>query len=173
MLATPLQLAAAVATLANGGVRMQPRTVRAIQDPESLATAPTPLVATSTVAVHEQQHLAEVIAAMTEVVHGKRGTAKAIGKDAGYMIAGKTGTAQVFSLKQDEKYDATKVDERLRDHAWFVAFAPVEHPRIAIAVLVENGGSGSGTAAPIARAVMDHYLVGNAKQPTLNVNSGE
>ena len=87
------------------------------------------------------------------------GTAAAISKGASYTIAGKTGTAQVFSVGQNEKYVEKNVAERLRDHAWFIAFAPAEAPRIAIAVLVENGGFGASAAAPIARKVMDAYLL--------------
>jgi penicillin-binding protein 2 len=75
-----------------------------------------------------------------------------------YKIAGKTGTAQVFGIKQDEEYVAEDIDKHLRDHALFIGFAPVENPRIAIAVVVENGGSGGAVAAPIARKIMDHYL---------------
>jgi penicillin-binding protein 2 len=87
------------------------------------------------------------------------GTARASGKGAAYSIAGKTGTAQVFTVAQGAKYNEKLIDERLRDHAWFIAFAPVEAPRIAVAVLVENGGFGASAAAPIARAVMDAYLL--------------
>ncbi|MGB5623265.1 MAG: penicillin-binding transpeptidase domain-containing protein, partial [Gammaproteobacteria bacterium] len=99
------------------------------------------------------------IAGMVEVMHGPRGTARAAAADAPYRIAGKTGTAQVVNIAQDEKYDAEELDERLRDHALFIAFAPAQEPRIAVSVVVENGGSGSGTAAPLARAVLDNYLL--------------
>jgi penicillin-binding protein 2 len=101
------------------------------------------------------------------------GTAHAMGKGAEYSIAGKTGTAQVFTVAQNAKYNEKTVAERLRDHAWFIAFAPVDAPRIAVAVLVENGGFGASAAAPIARKVMDAYLLGadgklkaQAKAPT-------
>jgi penicillin-binding protein 2 len=99
------------------------------------------------------------------VVHGmigvtQRGTAAAIGLHAPYVFAGKTGTAQVFTVGQNEKYNASKIDERLRDHSWFIAFAPADAPRIAIAVLQENGGAGASAAAPIARKVLDAYLLG-------------
>jgi penicillin-binding protein 2 len=87
-----------------------------------------------------------------------RGTARAAGLNAKYEMAGKSGTSQVFSLAQDEEYDEEIIDERLRDHALFVAFAPVDNPRIAVAVIVENGSSGSRVAAPIARQIMDEYL---------------
>jgi penicillin-binding protein 2 len=102
-------------------------------------------------------HWNQVIDAMTLVVEGAHGTARSIRSDH-YRIAGKTGTAQVFSIKQDEEYDEETVAKRKRDHALFIAFAPVEDPRIAIAVVVENGGHGGSVAAPIARKVMDHYL---------------
>jgi penicillin-binding protein 2 len=87
------------------------------------------------------------------------GTAAAISKDARYSIAGKTGTAQVFTVAQNARYNEKTVADRLRDHAWFIAFAPAEAPRIAICVLVENGGFGASAAAPIARRVMDAYLL--------------
>jgi penicillin-binding protein 2 len=93
------------------------------------------------------------------------GTAVYASLGAPYKIAGKTGTAQVVAMKQGEKYDAKKVDERLRDHAWFIAYAPADKPRIALAVLVENGGHGGGTAAPIARKVLDYYLLGKIPKP--------
>ena len=79
-----------------------------------------------------------------------------------YVSAGKTGTAQLFTIKQGEKYHAGSVDERLRDHAWYLAYAPADRPRIALAVLVENGGFGAQAAAPVARAVFDYYLLGRA-----------
>jgi penicillin-binding protein 2 len=95
---------------------------------------------------------------MHDVMQGPRGTARAVGIGAPYQMAGKSGTAQVISIAQDEEYDEEELEERLRDHALFIAFAPLENPRIAVAVIVENGSSGSGVAAPIARAIMDHHL---------------
>jgi penicillin-binding protein 2 len=95
---------------------------------------------------------------MIDVVHAARGTARRIGEDSPYRIAGKTGTAQVFSVKQDEEYDEETVAKRKRDHALFIAFAPADDPQIAISVVVENGGHGGSVAAPIARMIMDHYL---------------
>ena len=92
----------------------------------------------------------------------KEGTSAAAFKGAQYVSGGKTGTAQVFSLK-GEKYSEHRVDERLRDHAWFMAYAPADHPQIALAVLVENGGFGAQAAAPIARKVIDHYLLGSTE----------
>ncbi len=96
---------------------------------------------------------------MVAVTSGPRGTAQRIGRGAAYSIAGKTGTAQVFSVGQTEKYNEKEVAERLRDHALFVAFAPADDPKLAVAVLVENGGFGASAAAPIARAIFDAYLV--------------
>jgi len=93
------------------------------------------------------------------VVHSPRGTARTIGYTAPYRIAGKTGTSQVFGIKQNEEYVKEDIEVHLRDHALFVAFAPVKDPQIAVAVIVENGGGGGSTAAPIARAVLDSYLL--------------
>jgi penicillin-binding protein 2 len=97
---------------------------------------------------------------MEAVMHGPRGTAAKVGATAVYRIAGKSGTAQVVAIKQGEKYDRSKVHERHRDHALFVAFAPAEAPKIAVAVMVENGESGSGVAAPVVKQVMDAWLLG-------------
>ena len=99
-----------------------------------------------------------VIDAMVGVTQGEHGTARAIGWESPHTIAGKTGTAQVFSVAQGEEYDAEAIAKELRDHALFVAFAPAETPRIAVAVVVENGGSGSATAAPVARRIIDRWL---------------
>ncbi len=94
-----------------------------------------------------------------------RGTARAIAKTAEYNMAGKTGTAQAFSVAQNSKYVEKNVEERLRDHSWFIAFAPAEAPQIAVAVLVENGGFGASAAAPIARQIMDAYLLPRLPKP--------
>jgi penicillin-binding protein 2 len=157
MLSTPLQLARATAALAARGEHYEPRLVEAIRDAESDALVRTPARALAPIeaddAAWDQVH-----AAMHAVVNGSRGTARAIAVDSPYQIAGKSGTAQVFTVAQDEEYDAEELDVRLRDHAWFVAFAPVDAPEIAVAVIVENGGSGSRVAAPVARALMDAYL---------------
>jgi penicillin-binding protein 2 len=108
---------------------------------------------------------------MVEVVHGARGTAKGINKQLEYRIAGKTGTAQVFTVKQDEEYRESRLEEELKDHAWFIAYAPAEAPRIAVAVIAEHGGHGGSVAAPIARQVIDHYLNGKPC-PTPVLESG-
>ena len=157
-LVTPIQLAAATAALANGGRMLQPQIVYAEQEADSDELLPHQPQLHETITIHEQQHWDHVITAMTDVVHSARGTARGIGKDSPYKIAGKTGTAQVFGLKEEEKYDADAIAEKLRDHALFIAFAPVDDPKIAIAVIVENGGGGGSVAAPIARAIMDAYL---------------
>jgi len=104
-------------------------------------------------------------------VHNIRGTAKGINKGLNYHIAGKTGTAQVIGIKQDEEYDAELVAKRNRDHALFIAFAPVEDPKIAVAVIVENGEHGSSTAAPVARKIIDAYM--NYYPEALGEDKGE
>ena len=95
---------------------------------------------------------------MNDVVHAPNGTARRISEGAAYLFAGKSGTAQVFSLARDEKYEASKLAKELHDHALFVAFAPLERPRIALSIILENGGGGSANAAPIARMLFDDYL---------------
>jgi penicillin-binding protein 2 len=160
-LVTPVQLAVATAALANGGRILQPNIVLAEQDANSDDLLPHQPRLIETVTINNQNHWHAVIKAMTDVVHSERGTARRIGTDSTYRIAGKTGTAQVFGLKQEEKYDAEAIEEKLRDHALFIAFAPAETPTIAVAVIVENGGSGGAVASPIARAILDAYLLEN------------
>ncbi|MGH8494802.1 MAG: penicillin-binding protein 2 [Gammaproteobacteria bacterium] len=156
-LMTPLQIAHMAATLAARGRRFEPTLVSAIVDPltgERIEHQPREL---EPVQGLDPSAWELVLGAMRDVVNGPRGTARAIAS-AEYVISGKTGTAQVFSVAQEETYDAEEVEERLRDHALFIAFAPFEQPEIALAVIVENGGSGSGTAAPVARQVLDSYF---------------
>ena len=158
MLATPLQLANAVAAVATRGIRYQPHLVAAIEDPltgRRTMISPTRL---DDIALENEDHWDIVIDAMHEVMQGLRGTARQAGRNAAYEMAGKSGTSQVISISQDEEYDEEAIDERLRDHALFIAFAPIDNPRIAVAVIVENGSSGSRVAAPIARKIMDAYL---------------
>jgi penicillin-binding protein 2 len=157
-LATPIQLAAATAALANKGRFIQPRLAYARRVPGADVATVFPTVARQ-IRITNPGDWDIAIEDMAKVVESQRGTAKRIHSN-DYRIAGKTGTSQVFTIGQKERYDASKISERLRDHALFVAFAPVEDPRIAVAVMVENGGSGSGTAAPIARRVIDAYLGG-------------
>jgi penicillin-binding protein 2 len=156
-LSTPLQLAAATAAIANNGTFYTPRVVDHLSSRDSGEVHPIPARATP-IPVGAAAHWDDVRQAMVEVVEGARGTAKRIRSDR-YRIAGKTGTAQVFTVAQDEEYDAEALDKKLHDHALFVAYAPVEDPQIALAVIVENGGSGSAVAAPIARTIMDAYLL--------------
>jgi len=156
--ATPLQLAQATATLARRGVVLPPRMLYAVADQARTQLEVQRPPPHDPVPVVDAEHWDEVVHAMTQVVHGRRGTARRIGKDAPVTIAGKTGTAQLFKVKQDEKYDEDKVPEELRDHALFIAFAPAEAPVIAVGVLVENGGHGGSVAAPVARKVIDAYL---------------
>ena len=158
MLATPLQLAAAAGAIATRGIRYEPHLVAAIEDPvsgERYLTRPERL---DDVEISDDFYWDTIISAMHDVMQGPKGTARAIGVGAPYEMAGKSGTSQVISIGQDEEYDEEELDERLRDHALFVSFAPLENPRIAVAVVVENGSSGSRVAAPIARAIMDEYL---------------
>ena len=157
MLVTPLQLAHVVSVIASRGKVIKPRLVTALRNSstgklEPIAPTHLPDV-TSASAAQWDIVIKGMIGATT------RGTAAASGANAGYVIAGKTGTAQVYSVGQNEKYDAKTVQDRLRDHAWFIAFAPVEAPKIAVAVIVENGGFGASAAAPVARKVMDAYLL--------------
>ena len=159
ILATPLQLVTATAALANRGQRVSPRMVYKTSDPVSGKSTILPTVVGKYVTGYQQEHWDYVIQAMEDVVHGPRGTARRSGANAAYRFAGKTGTAQIFGIGDDEKYEKDKIPEHLRDHALFIAFAPVKEPKIALAIIVENGGSGSSTAAPIARKLLDHYLL--------------
>ena len=161
-LTTPLQLAAAVSMLANGGTYYEPHLVSALRDNQTHKE--TPILPKILRQVRfKAEYIQQVRRAMIDVLQ-PGGTASVAGAGAGYLIAGKTGTAQVFSMKQNERYDASRVSKRLRDHALFIAFAPADKPRIALAVLVENGGHGGSTAAPIARKVFDYYLLGRKPQ---------
>lgn len=152
---TPLQLAKVTAVMANRGHSVQPHLV----DTTNPGSGDHPARAHSAGDIPLNPHNVDnIIAAMINVIHGPRGTARQISKDIDYHIAGKTGTAQVFTIKQEESYNEQEVNEKLRDHALFIAFAPAEHPRIAIAVIVENGGHGGSVAAPIAGKVIAQYL---------------
>ena len=170
VLVTPLQLGVMTATLANRGGRVEPRIVGRLEhslngDNES-AVSHLQGARLGQVSANEQ-NFQTIIDAMTAVVAHPRGTAhRAAGLNAEYTMAGKTGTAQVVAIAQGAKYDASKLTDFQKDHALFVSFAPVENPKIAISVIVENGGSGSGAAAPVARKVADFYLLGkDANQP--------
>lgn len=151
-----LQLAAATATLANRGVMMRPRLVKSIEDPNTGEIIKTEPSIVRKVAVSDAA-LDLVTEAMVEV--NRSGTGARVFAGAPYTVAGKTGTAQVVSIGQNEKYNAARVAERHRDHSLYVAFAPAEKPAIALALIVENGGFGAAAAAPIARLVFDHLLL--------------
>ncbi len=160
--ATPLQLATATALLATRGRHFRPRLVRALVDPVTGAVEERVPRSLPPIELKDQANWEVIVDAMVAVTSGPRGTAVRASRGAAYSIAGKTGTAQVFTIGQTEKYDEKKIAERLRDHALFVAFAPAEAPKLVIAVLVENGGHGSSAAAPIARLVFDAYLTRGA-----------
>ncbi len=153
-LATPMQLAQATATLARRGIRIRPHLVKAIDGVDVLPTFDPPIL------LNNPRNWDVAIGGMHEVAQGPRGTARKAFLGVPYTVAGKTGTAQVVGIAQNEKYDAAKLAERQRDHGLFVAFAPVDKPQIAVAVIVENGNSGSGAAAPVARKVFDAWLLG-------------
>ena len=151
---TLLQLAQATAVLANDGRYMKPHLVSLIENPQTGALERTVTEPSHTIPL-KPENLEVIHKAMADVM--RKGTARRAFTDAPYQAAGKTGTAQVYSLK-GAKYNASAVDERLRDHALFMAYAPVEDPKIAIALIVENGGWGATTAAPVARKVFDYWL---------------
>ena len=159
LLVTPLQLANSTAAFASKGVRFRPHLVKTI---ERIPTYEQQEIVSQIVGRYEirrETNWQHVHDAMVNVVHGLRGTAKGISRGMEYRTAGKTGTAQVFEIAQDEEYDEETVAEKLRDHALFISYAPADNPRIAVAVIVENGGHGSTVAAPIARKIMDAYLL--------------
>ena len=166
-LVTPLQLAFATATLANNGVAYKPHLVKEVQSSRSSENRFIAKESLYDLNI-DPKDLDLVRRAMVAVTQ-PGGTAVYASLGAPYHIAGKTGTAQVVAMKQGEKYDAKNVDERLRDHAWFIAYAPAEQPKIALVVLAENGGHGGGVAAPIARKVLDYYLLGKVPKPLADV----
>jgi penicillin-binding protein 2 len=158
MLTTPLQLASAAATLGTRGIRYEPHLVAAIEDALTGERTLVSPVRLDDVRIDNDAYWDSVITGMHDVMQSVRGTAWAVGGNAPYEMAGKSGTAQVYSIAQEDEYDEEEIEERLRDHALFISFAPLDNPRIAVAVVVENGSSGSRVAAPIARAIMDEYL---------------
>ena len=158
-LVTPIQLAMATAVIANRGRQVRPYLLAEARDSATgRQVIKAPARAGKMVMFADAESWDLIIHSMEEVLHGERGTARASGKGAEYHFAGKTGTAQVISIGQDEEYDEDEIPEEFRDHALFIAFAPAETPEIAMAVIVENGGGGSRTAAPIARELLDHYF---------------
>jgi len=166
---TPLQLARAIATIANNGVAFRPHIVNYVEDirtRERTLIEPKPQ---GTLDV-KPEHLAVIQQALVGV--NKEGTGARAFAGVEYTSAGKTGTAQVIAIKQGEKYVESRVQERHRDHALFIAYAPAEQPKIALAVVVENAGFGARSAAPITRKVFDYYLLGKVPEPVKGSKDG-
>ena len=177
LLATPLQLAAVVATIANRGQVVAPRMLKSRD--VSAAASPLPRPAAGRVEGPSEEDWERLVDAMEDVVHrgnqgyGQNGTAWAyIGRGIDYRMAGKSGTAQVVGIPAGQEYDEEELDEYHRKHAWFIAFAPADAPQIAVAVLVENGGGGSSVAGPVAREVLDAYLLPRLEEQTLAARDG-
>lgn len=154
MQTTPLQLAQATVLMATRGKWIRPHLAKTIQGRIPVDANPLP-----DIVLRDPKFWDNGRHGMEQVMHGPRGTARKVGDTALYRIAGKSGTAQVVAIKQGEKYDRSKVQERHRDHALFVAFAPSDNPQIAVSVMVENGESGSGVAAPVVKQVIDAWLL--------------
>lgn len=164
MLATPMQLAQATAILANNGVAIQPRIVTHIEKGITGERVEIKPIIQDRIAV-DPNNIEIIKQGMVDVTM-PGGTAARVGNNAGYSIAAKTGTAQVVGIKQNEKYNESAMNARHLDHALFIAYAPAEDPTIAVAVIVENGKHGGSTAGPIARKVMDYYLLGKIPSPS-------
>ena len=154
MQSTPLQLAQATALIASKGKWIRPHLAKTIEGVPPVDPNPMP-----DIVLRDPSNWAKVSHGMQQVVHGARGTARVAGVGAQYLIAGKSGTAQVVAIKQGEKYDRSKVQERHRDHALFVGFAPANNPQITVSVMIENGEAGSRVASPVVRKVMDAWLL--------------
>ena len=171
MQSTPLQLAQATALIASKGKWNRPHLAKTIEGVPPVDPNPMP-----DIVLRDPSNWGKVNHAMQQVVHGARGTARIAGVGAQYLIAGKSGTAQVVAIKQGEKYDRSKVQERHRDHALFVGFAPANNPQIAVSVMIENGEAGSRVASPVVRAVMDAWLLdadGKLKPEYASVSKAE
>jgi penicillin-binding protein 2 len=152
MLTTPLQLAVMSARIASRGKTLVPKLLKSIDGKDIAPEFAPDLIE------YDDKYWNYIHQAMVDVVHSKKGTARGISEGISYKLAGKTGTAQVISIHEKDKYDSSKIDKRKWDHALFVAFAPADNPQIALGLIVENGEHGSRTAAPIARKVIDTYL---------------
>jgi penicillin-binding protein 2 len=157
-LATPIQLASAVATMATNGHRVKPRLVGVVEDAANGDKQVLEPQVLDQIELKDPSHWDYIKHAMFNVVHGAHGTARRISWGLKYKMAGKTGTAQVFGIKEDEEYNPEELEKRLHDHALFIAYAPADNPQIALAVIVENGGHAGATAAPIARKVIDAFM---------------
>ncbi len=162
MTTSPLQLAVATAAIANKGVIIQPKVLKSIQVPgEEITEVDKGLK--RQIPIKDIHNWEDVIDGMRQTIYAPKGSARRLNKNLKYTLAGKTGTAQVFGLDAEEQYIAANLEERLRDHALFTGFAPIENPKIAISVIVENAGSGSSKAAPLAKAVLDLYFEKQSK----------
>ena len=159
MQTSPLQLAQAATLVATHGKWIRPHLAKTLDENPPVDPNPMP-----DIVLRDPKYWDYARFGMEQVMHGPRGTAAKVGATAAYRIAGKSGTAQVVAIKQGAKYDRTKIDERHRDHALFIAFAPAEQPQIVVAVMVENGESGSGVAAPIVKQVLDAWLLDDQGQ---------
>lgn len=153
VLTTPMQLAVMASTIANRGTRFRPQLVRQIGDQPQAPIIESQLET-------KPEYWDAIFDGMAEVMHGARGTARRAAERSEYRMAGKSGTAQAVGIAQNAKYNSGLLKERHRDHALFIAFAPVENPQIAVAVMLENAEGGSSQAAPVARAMMDAHLLG-------------
>lgn len=154
---TPLQLAVATAALASRGKIIQPKILKNIRKENSDIEISQPS-SHRQININDIHNWEDVLEGMKRTIYSPTGTARRLNRGLKYTLAGKTGTAQVFGLDAEEEYIADQLDERLRDHALFTGYAPIENPQIAIAVIVENAGSGSSKAAPLARLVLDKYF---------------
>jgi penicillin-binding protein 2 len=156
-LVTPLQLAHANAALASRGIRFQPRLVIGVED--GMTGQATMLEPQALPGIDvDEAYWQQIHNAMLGVIEDFRGSAFRVMQGTAYRVAAKTGTAQVFSLAEDEEYDAETIEDHLRDHGLFLAYAPAEAPTISVIVVVENRGGGSLTAAPVARRILDVYF---------------
>ena len=169
-LLTPLQLANSTGALALNGLRYRPHLVSALEYGNLGNRVDIPVEQVSEGGVSKKSNWLQVHKGMLNVVHGLRGTAHRINQGLTYTIAGKTGTSQVYGIAQDDEYDEDTVSNKLRDHALFMSYAPADNPQISVAVIVENGGHGSSVAAPIARKVLDAYLVNGDKSEVSGSN---
>ena len=165
VLSTPLQLAAATAALANRGRLVRPHLLRGVEDPET-GEIRRPAEQVTEVQLGDPSQYERLIEGMIAVMHGSHGTARRAGQRLSYRIAAKTGTSQLVSLPQAGE-TAQDIPDHLKDHALFIAFAPAERPRIALALVIENGGSGGKIAAPIARRIFDYYFVERLRRANL------
>jgi len=160
MTASPMQLALATGAIANKGQLYTPRVLMHTQSKNGESYLESQ-VQSKQIPIKDISNWDLIEKAMRQTVYGKLGTAKRLNNKLSYTLAGKTGTAQVFGLDPEEKYIADNIDEKLRDHALFTGYAPIENPKVAIAIIVENAGSGSSKAAPLARALLDEYFIRN------------